>query len=142
MNESGLLTRSRFRYNLKSSILQSLYGAVDLFVAGQYCPAESVAAVSTGTQAAQIVTSLVTGLTLGSTIFRISDRNFFGNNFANNLGYLGMITPVVSGIMACYTIVYILYEGRKYGAKGMIKSNRNTDSGERKMNKSELFVKK
>lgn len=53
---------------LIANILQSLYGAVDLFVVGKYCNAESVAAVSTGTQVTQIVTSLVTGLTLGSTI--------------------------------------------------------------------------
>ncbi|MDD3795976.1 MAG: MATE family efflux transporter [Lachnospiraceae bacterium] len=53
---------------LIASVLQSLYGAVDLFVVGKYCGAESVAAVSTGTQVTQIVTSLVTGLTLGSTI--------------------------------------------------------------------------
>lgn len=53
---------------LLANILQSLYGAVDLFVVGQWCAAESVAAVSTGTQVTQIVTSLMTGLTLGSTI--------------------------------------------------------------------------
>lgn len=53
---------------LLSNILQSLYGAVDLFVVGRFCSAESVAAVSTGTQVTQIVTSLITGLTLGSTI--------------------------------------------------------------------------
>lgn len=48
---------------LIANVLQSLYGAVDLFVVGRYCTAESVAAVSTGTQVTQIVTSLVTGLT-------------------------------------------------------------------------------
>lgn len=53
---------------LVANILQSLYGAVDLFVVGKYCDAESVAAVSTGTQVMQIITSLITGLTLGSTI--------------------------------------------------------------------------
>lgn len=53
---------------LVANILQSLYGAVDLFVVGRYCSARSVAAVSTGTQVTQIITSLITGLTLGSTI--------------------------------------------------------------------------
>lgn len=53
---------------LIANILQSLYGAVDLFVVGRYCSAESVAAISTGTQITQIVTSLITGLTLGGTI--------------------------------------------------------------------------
>ncbi|MDD3279257.1 MAG: MATE family efflux transporter [Lachnospiraceae bacterium] len=53
---------------LIANVLQSLYGAVDLFVVGRYCDAASVAAVSTGTQVTQIITSLVSGLTLGSTI--------------------------------------------------------------------------
>ena len=37
-------------------------------VIGWYCAPESVAAVSTGTQVTQIITSMVSGLTLGSTI--------------------------------------------------------------------------
>lgn len=66
---SILMTLIRFSVPfLIANILQSLYGAVDLFVVGKYCGAESVAAVSTGTQVTLIVTSLVTGLTLGSTI--------------------------------------------------------------------------
>lgn len=64
---------------LIANILQSLYGAVDLFVVGKFCDANSVAAVSTGTQVTQIVTSLVTGLTLGSTVLigrHIGCRNY------------------------------------------------------------------
>jgi putative MATE family efflux protein len=53
---------------LISNILQSLYGAVDLYMVGRFCNAESLAAVSVGTQVTQIVTSLITGLTLSSTI--------------------------------------------------------------------------
>lgn len=51
-----------------ANVIQALYGAVDLMVIGRYCSPESVAAVSTGTQVTQIVTSMVTGLTLGGTI--------------------------------------------------------------------------
>ncbi len=67
----GPIAKTLFRFAvpfLLANILQSLYGAVDLFVVGRFCGAESVAAVSTGTQVTQIVTSLMTGLTLGSTI--------------------------------------------------------------------------
>ncbi len=53
---------------LIANIIQALYGAVDLMVIGRYCPPESVAAVSTGTQVTQIITSMVSGLTLGGTI--------------------------------------------------------------------------
>ncbi|MEY8337912.1 MATE family efflux transporter [Lachnospiraceae bacterium 62-35] len=53
---------------LIANIIQALYGAVDLMVIGRFCSPESVAAVSTGTQVTQIITSMVTGLTLGGTI--------------------------------------------------------------------------
>lgn len=53
---------------LIANLIQALYGAVDLMVIGRYCPPESVAAVSTGTQVTQIITSMVSGLTLGGTI--------------------------------------------------------------------------
>lgn len=51
-----------------AALLQALYGAVDLMVIGRFCPSASVAAVSTGTQITQIITSLISGLTLGGTI--------------------------------------------------------------------------
>ena len=35
---------------LLANLLQALYGAADLMIIGAYCPAESIAAVSTGTQ--------------------------------------------------------------------------------------------
>ena len=53
---------------LIANVIQALYGAVDLMVIGRYCAPESVAAVSTGTQVTQIITSMVSGLTLGGTI--------------------------------------------------------------------------
>ena len=55
-----------------ANIIQALYGAVDLLVIGKYCSPESVAAVSTGTQVTQIITSMITGLTLGGTILVLS----------------------------------------------------------------------
>lgn len=76
MKNSNLLTEGNvFKVLLRFSvpflianIIQSLYGAVDLMIVGWYCTPESVAAVSTGTQMTQIITSMVSGLTLGSTI--------------------------------------------------------------------------
>ena len=53
---------------LVANVIQALYGAVDLMVIGWYCTPASVAAVSTGTQVTQIITSMVSGLTLGGTI--------------------------------------------------------------------------
>lgn len=53
---------------LLSNLIQALYGAVDLMVVGVYCNKEAVAAVSTGTQVTQIITSIISGLTMGSTV--------------------------------------------------------------------------
>lgn len=67
----GSITKTLIRFSLPllfANIIQALYGAVDLMVIGRYCSAESVAAVSTGTQVTQIITSIITGMTLGGTI--------------------------------------------------------------------------
>lgn len=49
-------------------LLQSLYGAVDLFIVGHFGSSAGVSAVSTGTQAMWAVTVLVTGLASGVTV--------------------------------------------------------------------------
>lgn len=51
--------------------------------------------------------------TSGALLLRIPMVYFFGKYFSDNLGMLGKIAPTVSGIMACYTLVYVLWEGRK-----------------------------
>ena len=53
---------------LLANLIQAFYGAADLMVVGWYCGRDAVAAVSTGTQVTQIITSMITGLTLGSTV--------------------------------------------------------------------------
>ncbi len=53
---------------LFANIIQALYGAVDLLIIGKYCSADSISAVSIGTQVTQIITSVITGMTLGGTI--------------------------------------------------------------------------
>lgn len=67
----GSVVKTLIRFALPllfANIIQALYGAVDLMVIGKYCSADSVAAVSVGTQVTQIITSVITGMTLGGTI--------------------------------------------------------------------------
>lgn len=90
-----------------ANILQSLYGAVDLFVVGKYCSAESVAAVSTGTQVTQIITSLITGLTLGSTILigKYTGRKEFGRvkkTIGTTLSLFAIAALLLTAIMLCF----------------------------------------
>ncbi|MFR7479121.1 MAG: MATE family efflux transporter, partial [Acutalibacteraceae bacterium] len=51
-----------------SLLLQAFYGGVDLVVVGQFSPTASVSAVATGSQVMQVITSLITGLTMGVTV--------------------------------------------------------------------------
>lgn len=93
---------------LIANVLQSLYGAVDLFVVGRYCTAESVAAVSTGTQVTQIVTSLVTGLTLGSTII-IGQYKGEGDD-ERVKQTIGTTLTVFAGVALLLTVVMLVFE--------------------------------
>lgn len=49
-------------------LLQSLYGAVDLIVVGQFASTADVSGVSTGSQLLHTVTGLITGLSMGVTV--------------------------------------------------------------------------
>ena len=53
---------------LGALFLQSLYGAVDLLVVGQFGNAADVSAVATGTMMMQTITFIIAGLSMGSTI--------------------------------------------------------------------------
>lgn len=48
--------------------LQAMYGAVDLLIVGQFGAAADVSAVATGSHVMQSITSIITGLAMGTTI--------------------------------------------------------------------------
>lgn len=53
---------------LLSYFLQTLYGLADLFVVGQYCGVNSTTAVSVGSQVMHMLTVIVVGLAMGTTV--------------------------------------------------------------------------
>lgn len=53
---------------LLALFLQTMYGAVDLIVIGQFGTAKDISAVSTGSQIMQVVTFMITSLSMGITI--------------------------------------------------------------------------
>lgn len=53
---------------LLSYFLQTLYGLADLFVVGQFCGVSSITAVSIGSQVMHMVTVIVVGLAMGTTV--------------------------------------------------------------------------
>ena len=68
---SGPILPALLRFSipvLLALILQALYGAVDLWAVGKFGTTADVSAVATGSQAMQVITGLVTGLAMGSTV--------------------------------------------------------------------------
>jgi len=59
-------------------ILQALYGAVDVAVVSWYADAAEIAAVSVGTQLMRTITSIIVGLSMGTTVL-IGQRLGAGN---------------------------------------------------------------
>ena len=53
---------------LMALFLQTMYGAVDLLIVGQFGSAADVSAVSTGSQIMTAITAMINGLTMGITI--------------------------------------------------------------------------
>lgn len=53
---------------LLANFAQALYGAIDMAVVGWFSNAAGLSAVSTGTQVIQIITSVISGLSMGGTI--------------------------------------------------------------------------
>lgn len=53
---------------LAALFLQTMYGAVDMLVVGQFADASHVSAVSTGSWLMQLITSFVVGIAMGTTI--------------------------------------------------------------------------
>ena len=63
---------------LAALFLQSLYGGVDLLIVGQFAETEDVSGVATGSLLMQTVTMVITGLSMGITIYvgqKIGEKN-------------------------------------------------------------------
>lgn len=119
MKEKNLLTEGNvFRVLLNFSVpflianvIQALYGAVDLMVVGWYCSPESVAAVSTGTQVTQIITSMVSGLTLGGTIMvgkyvGMQDHKRVKETIGTTLTVFALVAILLTGVMlVCRNVI-------------------------------------
>ncbi len=51
-----------------SYFLQTLYGMADLYIVGQFCEVESTTAVSIGSQIMHMITVMIVGLAMGTTV--------------------------------------------------------------------------
>lgn len=98
----------RFAFPLMLSLLlQAFYGGVDLAVVGQYSPTASVSAVATGSQVMQVITSLITGLTMGVTVLLgkamgAEDHRKAGEVVSGQIKLFFVIAVSLTGIMVLF----------------------------------------
>ncbi len=92
---------------LLSSFLQTFYGMADLFIVGQYNGADSSSAVSIGSQVMHMVTLVIVGLAMGSTVM-ISQSVGAGNDkrAARAIGNTVTIFLIVSLVMTAALLFF------------------------------------
>ena len=93
---------------LLALFLQTMYGAVDMMVVGQFATAADVSAVSTASWLMQLVTSLVVGIAVGTTV--LLGRKLGEGNAAESgkivgasialFGFLGIALTVAMELLA------------------------------------------
>lgn len=99
----------RFAFPLMLSLLlQAFYGGVDLAVVGQFSPTESVSAVATGSQLMHVITSLITGLTMGVTVLLgkaigAGDHDHAGQVVVGQIKLFSIVAVVLTFVMLLFT---------------------------------------
>ncbi len=89
---------------LLALVLQALYGAVDLWAVGKFATTADISAVATGSQTMQIITGIVTGLSMGTTVLlgqKIGQKDDEGaaNTVGTSIKVFGILGIALSIIM-------------------------------------------
>lgn len=93
-------------------ILQTLYGAVDLLVVGQFASPASVSAVATGSQVLYSLTVIITGLAMGVTIiigqqFGQRREHEIGNTVGAGICLFATLSLTLTAVMMFMTPVFV-----------------------------------
>ena len=93
-------------------VLQTLYGAVDLLVVGQFASPASVSAVATGSQVLYSLTVIITGLAMGVTIligqqFGQRKEEEIGHTVGAGICLFAVLSLILTGIMLIMTPVFV-----------------------------------
>ncbi len=89
---------------LLALFLQTMYGAVDLLVVGQFGTPADVSAVSTGSQIMQTVTVVITGLSMGLTVLvaqkiGAGEKRQAGKIIGSGIFLFGIVTVIITFVM-------------------------------------------
>ena len=88
---------------LLSYFLQTLYGMADLFIIGQFEGVDSITAVSVGSQVMHMLTVMIVGLAMGSTVGGgspekagdcISDRKYGNFIYGSGSGFYCAVSGI------------------------------------------------
>ena len=94
---------------LIACFLQTFYGMADLFITGQFNGAAAVSAVAVGSQVMHMLTVVIVGLAMGTTV-SIS-RAVGAGSQKEAAGYIGNSAVMFAGIAAVLTVVLLLSTG-------------------------------
>lgn len=93
---------------LLSYFLQTLYGMADLFIIGQFNGVDSITAVSIGSQVMHMLTVMIVGLAMGSTIMIARGVGAKNNKVINNaIGNTATLFMTLSVILAVVLILAV-----------------------------------
>lgn len=95
---------------LLSYFLQTLYGLADLFIAGQFNGAEIITGVSVGSQIMHMITVIIVGLAMGTTVL-ISRATGAGNSRQSSLAIGNTITLFMIVSVAMTAILLVFTDG-------------------------------
>lgn len=89
--------------------LQSLYGAVDLMIVGQFAEAADVSAIATGTEIMGLINSIAIGLAMGTTILvgqAIGARRLeqAGKIIGTAICFFALIAVILTSIMEIFVV--------------------------------------
>lgn len=108
-NEGVLKSLIKFAIPVFAAMfLQSLYGGVDLLVVGQFAKTADVSGVATGSLLMQTVTMVITGLSMGITVFvgqKIGEKNDkeAGKAIGAGIVLFAVIGLILSVLMVIFT---------------------------------------
>lgn len=97
---------------LFAMLLQTMYGAVDLLIVGQFCDAAAVSAVSNGSHIMMTISNVITGISLGMTILlgqKIGEKKLSeaGKIIGNGIVLFVIVALITSVLMIFTTPLWI-----------------------------------
>lgn len=103
----GSIVRSIFSFALPymfAYFLQILYGLADMFIIGQYCGVDSITAVSNGAQVMYLITTVIIGVAMGTTVrlahaVGAKDERRAARVIGNSVSMFAVIALLLAGVL-------------------------------------------